>query len=74
LPYAISFYLTARNLTNRHYVSDLETVVNARVPANQEICFPGDGRAVYAGMKLTFQYCGERPGLHPDAVPASRLR
>jgi iron complex outermembrane recepter protein len=54
LPYANSFYLDARNRTNRHYVSDLETVVNASHPANQEIYFPGGGRAIYAGMKLTF--------------------
>jgi len=54
LPYAVSFYLDARNLTSRHYVSDLETVVNASKPANQEIYFPGDGRAIYAGVKLTF--------------------
>ncbi|MGC2833596.1 MAG: hypothetical protein WA238_05265, partial [Methylocella sp.] len=36
LPYAISFSLDARNLTNRHHVSDLETVVNASKPANGE--------------------------------------
>lgn len=55
LPYAISFYLDARNLTNQHYVSDLETIVNARMPdPNPLIYFPGDGRAIYAGMTLTF--------------------
>jgi iron complex outermembrane receptor protein len=65
LPSAISLHVAARNLTNRHEVSDLETVVNASHPANQEICFSGDGRAIYAGIKRTFKYYREGPGSHP---------
>ncbi|MGH6834073.1 MAG: TonB-dependent receptor family protein [Methylocella sp.] len=55
LPYAISFYLDARNLTNQHYISDLQPLVNASAPdPNPSIYFPGTGRAVYAGVRLTF--------------------
>jgi hypothetical protein len=57
--------LVARCRANRHEVSDLETVVNASHPANQEICFSGDGRAIYAGIKRTFKYYREGPGSHP---------
>jgi iron complex outermembrane receptor protein len=53
-PYGVSFYLDARNLTDQRYISDVATVVNASRPANQEIYFPGTGRAVYGGMKVTF--------------------
>jgi iron complex outermembrane recepter protein len=55
LPYAISFYLDARNLTNVHYISDLQPLVNASFPdRNPSIYFPGNGRAIYGGVKVTF--------------------
>jgi iron complex outermembrane receptor protein len=55
LPYAISFYLDARNLTNQHYISDLQPLVNASFPVqNPSIYFPGNGRAIYGGVKITF--------------------
>jgi hypothetical protein len=53
-PYAVSFYLDARNLTKQRTISDLQPVINASVPANQIIYFPGTGRAVYGGMKVAF--------------------
>lgn len=54
-PYSVSFYLDARNLTNQHYISDLQTVVNASTPdSNPSLYFPGTGRAIYGGMKVTF--------------------
>lgn len=54
LPYAVSFYLDTRNLANQRTISDVQTVVNASFPANQTIYFPGTGRAIYGGMKVTF--------------------
>lgn len=54
LPYKVSFYLDARNLTNEHYIADVATVVNASQPANQQIYYPGTGRALYGGLKVTF--------------------
>ncbi|QBR70463.1 TonB-dependent receptor [Beijerinckiaceae bacterium] len=54
LPAGVSLYLDARNLTNQHYISDVATVINASVPASQQIYFPGNGRAIYAGMRYKF--------------------
>jgi len=54
LPYGVSFYLDARNLTDQRTISDVQAVVNASLPANQTIYFPGTGRAIYGGMKVTF--------------------
>jgi iron complex outermembrane receptor protein len=55
LPYGVSFYLDARNLTNQRYITDLQPLVNASFPdPNPSIYFPGIGRAIYAGMRVTF--------------------
>jgi iron complex outermembrane receptor protein len=54
-PYAISFYLDARNLTDQRYIADLQPLVNASAPdPNPSIYFPGIGRAIYGGVKVTF--------------------
>lgn len=55
LPHGLSLYVDARNLTNQRYVSDLSTIVNATLPgANTAIFYPGNGRSVYGGVRLTF--------------------
>ena len=49
----VSVYLDARNLANRRYVSDISTVTNAlRVPTG--IFYPGEGRAVFAGVRWAY--------------------
>jgi iron complex outermembrane receptor protein len=53
LPYGLSVYIDARNLTDRHYISDVSTVIDAR-GANPAAFYPGYGRAVFAGMKVAF--------------------
>ncbi len=53
LPQGISVYLDARNLTNQHYISDLGTITDARV-ANTEVFYPGNGRAIYGGVRYRF--------------------
>lgn len=50
LPYGLTFYVDARNLADRHYISDVTTVIDARA-SNPAAFYPGYGRAVYAGMK-----------------------
>ncbi len=47
-------YLDARNLANKHYVSDIGTVVNATTAPNLNVFYPGDGRSVYAGVVREF--------------------
>jgi len=62
MPYGLSFYLDARNLTDRHYISDVTTVSNAYNPpanggwpvGNPRAFYPGNGRAVYTGLKWAF--------------------
>ncbi|WP_159732739.1 TonB-dependent receptor [Methylosinus sp. Ce-a6] len=53
LPYGLTFYIDARNLADRHYISDVTTVIDARA-SNPAAFYPGYGRAVYAGMKWAF--------------------
>ncbi|MBM3577404.1 MAG: TonB-dependent receptor [Alphaproteobacteria bacterium] len=53
LPYGLSFYVEARNLTNRHYISDVTTIVDAR-GLDPRVFYPGVGRAVYGGLRLAF--------------------
>ncbi len=53
LPQGVSVYLDARTLANVHYVSDITTIIDARgqIPA---VFYPGNGRAIYGGVKLAF--------------------
>lgn len=46
-----SAYIDGRNLTDRRYISTFSTVGTA-TPANSAVFYPGDGRAVYLGLKL----------------------
>lgn len=49
----VTFYVDARNLTDKRYVSDFSTVTDART-ANTAVFYPGDGRSVFAGVRFTF--------------------
>ncbi len=53
IPGGVTLYVDARNLTNRYYVSDVTTIANAR-GMDPRAFYPGFGRAVFAGMRLTF--------------------
>lgn len=51
----VSLFLDARNLTNKRYVTDTTTIVDARARgANTAVFYPGDGRSLYAGMRAAF--------------------
>jgi iron complex outermembrane receptor protein len=62
MPGGLSFFLDARNLTDRHYISDVTTIASAYNPppsngwpvGNPRAFYPGNGRAVYAGLKWEF--------------------
>jgi len=58
LPYGVSAYVDARNLTNRHYVSDVSTIQDARTPflgtPYPNSFYPGVGRSVYGGLRWKF--------------------
>ncbi|VVE65222.1 TonB-dependent receptor [Pandoraea captiosa] len=49
----VTFYVDARNLTDKRYVSDFSTVTDART-ANTAVFYPGDGRSVFAGVRMAF--------------------
>ncbi|SUA90391.1 TonB-dependent receptor family protein [Pandoraea pulmonicola] len=49
----VTFYVDARNLTDKRYVTDFSTVTDART-ANTAVFYPGDGRSVFAGLRLAF--------------------
>ncbi|RJF78427.1 TonB-dependent receptor [Azospirillum cavernae] len=46
-------FIDGRNLTNKRYISDIGTVTDARRVATS-IFYPGEGRAVYAGVRAAF--------------------
>ena len=51
----VSLFLDARNLTNKRYVADTTTIVDARARgANTAVFYPGDGRSLYAGVRAAF--------------------
>lgn len=45
-----SFFVDARNLLNRKYIATFSTTVNSS--GNTNVFHPGDGRAIYAGVKI----------------------
>ncbi|WP_374309304.1 TonB-dependent receptor family protein [Methylocella sp.] len=47
-------YVEARNLADVHYISDLGALADARTAASTAVFYPGDGRAVFAGMRYAF--------------------
>jgi iron complex outermembrane receptor protein len=51
----VFLFVDARNLTGKRYVSDLTTIADARAPgANTAVFYPGEGRSVYAGARVSF--------------------
>ncbi len=49
----LHFYIDARNLTDKEYVSDISVIRDARTTATN-IFYPGAGRSVFAGVKYEF--------------------
>jgi iron complex outermembrane receptor protein len=51
----VSLFLDARNLTDKRYISDISTIVDARAAgANTSIFYPGDGASAFAGIRMAF--------------------
>ena len=50
----VLFYVDARNLGDKKYISDVSTVNNART-ASQSIYHPGEGRSVFVGVRYAFE-------------------
>jgi iron complex outermembrane receptor protein len=48
----VSVFLDARNLTNKHYISDFGTVAAFSATGTQTF-YPGDGRSIYVGTRIT---------------------
>lgn len=53
LPNGFSLFLDGRNLADRHYISDVSTITDARRAAT-DVFYPGQGRAVFAGLRMVF--------------------
>jgi iron complex outermembrane receptor protein len=50
-----SVFFEARNLTDQHYAAAVDPIPDARTADNPiQIFHPGDGRAFYGGVSLTF--------------------
>ena len=47
------FFVDARNLLDKRYVSNYSAITNART-ANTEVFYPGEGRSVFAGIRVRF--------------------
>lgn len=50
----ILFYIEANNLFDKRYISNFGTLDDARRPQSQSVYYPGDGRAIYVGLKWAF--------------------
>ncbi len=50
----LSLFVDARNLANKRYISDISTIANALTASSTAIFYPGEGRAVFAGMRYAF--------------------
>ncbi|MBU6406510.1 MAG: TonB-dependent receptor [Alphaproteobacteria bacterium] len=52
---SVSVFLEGRNLTDEKYVSMVSSIANAQAPGvNLSIATPGDGAAVFGGLRLRF--------------------
>jgi len=49
----VTLFLDARNLFDERYISHFRSVPDARV-ASPAVFFPGEGRAVFAGLRLAY--------------------
>jgi iron complex outermembrane receptor protein len=49
----LSFFLDLRNLADTHYVAEFGAVTDARI-AQTAVFYPGEGRAVYGGLRTTW--------------------
>ncbi len=60
MPNGLEMYVDARNLNNAYYVSDVISVANAQKPlgafpvGNPQSFYPGNGAAIYSGVKYRF--------------------
>lgn len=50
----LSFYGEARNLFDKRYIANFGTLTDARLGGNQDVFYPGDGRAFFLGVKWEF--------------------
>lgn len=49
----VDVYVDGRNLLDKRYVSNYSAITNAAT-ANTEVFYPGEGRTVFAGLKVRF--------------------
>jgi len=49
----VTLFVDARNLLDERYISNFSAVTDARV-ASTAVFFPGEGRAVFAGLRLAY--------------------
>jgi len=49
-----TIFIDARNLADRGYVSNYSTLADAGAAANLNVFVPGEGRAVFAGVRIGF--------------------
>ncbi|MDO9125870.1 MAG: TonB-dependent receptor [Parvibaculum sp.] len=53
ITHGVRLFLDARNLTDKRYVSTYSTITDAAVVATN-VFYPGEGRSVFAGLKVAF--------------------
>lgn len=54
LPRGVSLFLEARNLSDERYVSSVSATTDFSTATNQNLFYPGEGRAVFGGMRWAF--------------------
>ncbi|MEQ8935647.1 MAG: TonB-dependent receptor [Amphiplicatus sp.] len=50
----LALFIDARNLADRAYISNYSTLADATTAANLNVFVPGEGRAVFAGIRVGF--------------------
>jgi iron complex outermembrane receptor protein len=49
----VRLFVDARNLTDRNYISTYSNITDAALAATN-VFYPGEGRSVFAGLKVAF--------------------
>lgn len=54
LPHGLSLFVEGRNLSDERFISSVSATTNYSTAANRNIFYPGEGRAVYGGLRLAW--------------------
>ncbi|HEY0913465.1 MAG TPA: TonB-dependent receptor [Solimonas sp.] len=54
LPHGLSLFIEGRNLSDERYISSVSATTDYSTATNRNIFYPGEGRAVYGGLRWAY--------------------